>query len=136
MHCRKCGSGTFVKNGFMAGVQRYKCKNCGFQFTRETAHGKPEKDKFLAMILYLSGLSLATIGNIVGVRAQSVMRWARLLRDGFRCEKSSSTMPEEFNTSDIAPYLDEHIRSVSGKVLIITLEHLSAGNVVIIVPKP
>ena len=45
-------------------------------------------------------------------------------------------MPEEFNTSDIAPYLDEHIRSVSGKVLVITLEHLSAGNVVIIVPKP
>ena len=56
------------------------------------------------MILYLSGLSLATIGNIVGVSAQSVMRWARLLRDGFRCEKSSSTMPEEFNTSDIAPF--------------------------------
>ena len=50
MHCRKCGSEVFVKNGFVAGVQRYKCKKCGFQFTRETPHGKPMKDKILALI--------------------------------------------------------------------------------------
>ena len=52
MHCWKCGSEAFVKNGFMAGAQRYKCKKCGFQFTRDTPHGKALKDKILALVLY------------------------------------------------------------------------------------
>ena len=78
MHCWKCGSEAFVKNGFMAGSQRYKCKKCGFQFTRDTPHGKPMKDKILALVLYLSGLSMNVIGKILGVTAQSVMRWIKM----------------------------------------------------------
>ena len=58
MHCRKCGSEAFTKNGVIAGTQRYECKQCGSQFTRETPHGKPMKDKVLALVLYLSGLSM------------------------------------------------------------------------------
>ncbi|MGE9986182.1 transposase-like zinc-binding domain-containing protein [Desulfovibrio sp. SGI.169] len=34
MHCRKCGSEAFTKNGVIAGTQRYNRKQCGFQFTR------------------------------------------------------------------------------------------------------
>ncbi|MBE6440895.1 MAG: IS1 family transposase [Desulfovibrio desulfuricans] len=83
MYCRKCGSEAFVNNGFMAGVQRYKCKKCGFQFTRETPHGRPMKDKILALILYLSGLSMNAIGNIIEVSTQSIMRWIRMFYDKF-----------------------------------------------------
>ena len=36
--------------------QRYRCKNCGYQYTKTTPRGKLEKDKILALILYLSGL--------------------------------------------------------------------------------
>jgi transposase-like protein len=83
MQCRKCGAEATVKNGFMAGIQRYKCKNCSFQFTGETAHGNPMKDKILALILYLSGLSMNMTAKIIGVSAQTVMRWIRLFYDRF-----------------------------------------------------
>ncbi|WP_298068446.1 helix-turn-helix domain-containing protein [uncultured Mailhella sp.] len=136
MHCRKCGSEAFVKNGSVAGVQRYKCKECGFQFTRETPHGKPMKDKILALVLYLSGLSMTMIGKIIGVSTQSVMRWIKMFYDKF-AENESQANIEEIEVDEMVSYINKKkITSGSGKLLIITLENLSAGNVVIVVPKP
>ena len=77
MKCLKCGCEGAYKYGHMKGYQRYRCKNCGYQFTKTTPRGKPEKDKILALILYLSGLSMSATGRILGVIAQSVMRWIR-----------------------------------------------------------
>lgn len=136
MHCRKCGSEAFVKNGFMAGAQRYKCKHCGFQFTRETPHGKPMRDKILALILYLSGLSLNMIGKIVGVSGQSVMRWIKMFHEKFINDDIQSNI-EEIEIDEMVSYINKKkITSGYGKLLIITLENLSVGNVVIVVPKP
>lgn len=136
MHCRKCGSEAFVKNGFMAGAQRYKCKHCGFQFTRETPHGKPMRDKILALILYLSGLSMNMIGKIVGVSGQSVMRWIKMFYEKFINDDIQSKI-EEIEIDEMVSYINKKkITSGSGKLLIITLEDLSVGNVVIVVPKP
>lgn len=137
MHCRKCGSEAFVKNGFMAGAQRYKCKLCGFQFTRETPHGKPMKDKILALILYLSGLSMNMIGKIVGVSTQSVMRWINIFYEKFADNDESQSNIEEIEVDEMVSYITKKkITSGSGKLLIITHENLSVGNVVIVVPKP
>ena len=61
----------------MKGLQRYKCKQCAYQFTQESPRGKALKDKILALTLYLSGLSMNMAGQIVGVSAQSVMRWIK-----------------------------------------------------------
>ena len=137
MHCRKCGSEAFAKNGFMAGAQRYKCKNCGFQFTRETPHGKPIKDKIIALILYLSGLSMSAIGKIIGVSSQSVMRWIRMFYDKFISENDTKSKIDEIEVDEMYSYINKkRIQSGSGKLLIITLENLSVGSVVIVVPKP
>ena len=137
VHCRKCGSEAFAKNGFIAGTQRYKCKQCGFQFTRETSHGKPMKDKILALILYLSGLSMNMIGKIVGVSTQSVMRWINMFYEKFAANAESQSNIEEIEVDEMVSYITKKkITSGSGKLLIITLENLSAGNVVIVVPKP
>ena len=137
VHCRKCGSEAFAKNGFIAGTQRYKCKQCGFQFTRETSHGKPMKDKILALILYLSGLSMNMIGKIVGVSTQSVMRWINMFYEKFAANDESQSSTEEIEVDEMVSYITKKkITSGSGKLLIITLENLSAGNVVIVVPKP
>lgn len=137
MHCRKCGSEAFTKNGFVAGTQRYKCKQCGFQFTRETSHGKPMKDKILALILYLSGMSMNMIGKIVGVSTQSVMRWINMFYEKFAANDESQSNIEEIEVDEMVSYITKKkITSGSGKLLIITLENLSAGNVVIVVPKP
>ena len=137
MQCRNCGSETLVKNGFMAGAQRYKCKHCGFQFTRETPHGKPLRDKRLALVLYLSGLSMRMIGTIVGVSTQSVMRWITLLYNNVAARDRSPSQMEEIDADAVVSCMTKKkITSGSGKLLIITLETSSAGNVLIVVPKP
>jgi transposase-like protein len=33
LRCKGCGSEEQVKNGFMRGKQRYRCKSCGLNFT-------------------------------------------------------------------------------------------------------
>ena len=137
MHCRKCGSEAFVKNGFMAGAQRYKCKKCGFQFTRETPHGKPKRDKILALVLYVSGLSMSAIGKIIGVSSQSVMRWTRMFYDKFASENDTNAKIDEIEIDEMYSYINNKaIQSGSGKLLFITLENLSVGNVMIVIPKP
>ena len=137
MHCRKCGSEAFVKNGFMAGAQRYKCKKCGFQFTRETPHGKPMKDKILALILYLSGLSMSATGKIINVSSQSVMRWIRMSYDKFISENDITSEIEKIEIDEMYSYINKkNIQSGSGKLLIITFKNFSVGDVVIVVPKP
>ena len=55
MICEKCGGGDFCKNGVNTGIQRYKCKNCGYNFTKGR-HSKPVHLKRLALQLYLEGL--------------------------------------------------------------------------------
>ncbi len=137
MRCWKCGSEAFVKNGFMAGAQRYKCKECGFQFTRETPHGKPMKDKILALILYLSGLSMNAIAKIIGVSSQSVMRWIRMFYDKFISKNDINSEIEEIEVDEMYSYINKkNIQSGSGRLLIITLKNFSVGDVVIVVPKP
>jgi len=48
MKCRKCSSEKRIKFGKADGVQRYKCKNCGYLYTveRRSTEKPPEmKDK-------------------------------------------------------------------------------------------
>lgn len=136
MRCRKCGSDASVKNGFMAGAQRYKCKMCGFQFTRETPHGKPMRDKILALILYLSGLSMSAIGKIIGVSGQSVMRWIRMFAEKFAMEAQEESTIEEIEVDEMHTFINKKKNLFgSGKLWVITLASSSAGNVVIVVPK-
>ena len=105
MHCRKCGSEAFTKNGVIAGTQRYKCKRCGFQFTRETPHEKPMKDKVLALVLYLSGLSMNMIGKIVGVRTKNVMRWINMFYEKFSANNEPQSNVEEIEVDEMVSYI-------------------------------
>ena len=40
LRCKRCGSEEHVKNGFMKGLQRYRCKACGLNFTDTIASGR------------------------------------------------------------------------------------------------
>jgi transposase len=77
VNCRKCGSAWIVRNGHHLGKQRFKCKECEFQFTRTDAKGKPPQTKCLAIILYVTGLSLRAIASIVNVSPKAVLDWVR-----------------------------------------------------------
>lgn len=77
LKCPKCGGEQNVKNGKVFGWQRYKCKQCGHQFTKISPKGKPMSIKLISHQFYLSGLSMREISKIVGVTAQTVSRWIK-----------------------------------------------------------
>ena len=45
LRCKRCGSEEHVKNGFMKGLQRYRCKACGLNFTDTPPRGMPLRDQ-------------------------------------------------------------------------------------------
>jgi transposase-like protein len=73
--CKGCGSGTYVKNGFMRGKQRYLCKACGLNFIATPPRGKPLRVKATAVLLYVSGLSMNRTAKILGVSTPTVQDW-------------------------------------------------------------
>ena len=77
LYCKKCGGENHVKAGFVEGEQRYKCKDCGCQFVPTRHRGKPEKDKLLAIWLYLHGLSFRTIAKLLQVTHKSIYDWVK-----------------------------------------------------------
>jgi transposase-like protein len=89
----------------MKGLQRYKCKHCNYQFTQETPRGKPMKDKILALILYLSGLSMNMTAQIVGVSTQSVMRWIKLFYAKYADIPAPEGVVQEVEIDEMHHYL-------------------------------
>ena len=68
--CKKCNSQWFIKNGIVAGKQRYKCKNCNATF-REGDNRTNEKiiaPKALCILLYaIAKGSFRMLGRILNV---------------------------------------------------------------------
>jgi transposase len=77
MYCKKCHSENQVKAGFIKGEQRYQCKDCGCKFVPTRHKGKPEKDKILAIWLYMHGLSFRTIAKLFKVTHKAVHDWVK-----------------------------------------------------------
>src|SRR3954451_3684151 len=75
LRCEGCGSGEHVKNGFMRGKQRYRCRACGLNFTDTPPRGMPPRVKVEAVLLYLSGLSMNRTAKLLGVSTPSVQAW-------------------------------------------------------------
>lgn len=89
--CKFCQSDQLCKNGFVRGLQRYKCKSCKKNFTITPLRGVPEKDKLKAIVLYSSGLSMNRISKLFGVSATAVLKWVRAFGKDkcFKIEPSS-----------------------------------------------
>ena len=136
MNCPKCDSDVAVKNGFVKGIQRFKCKKCGCQYTRSTPHGKPLKVKILALVLYLSGISMNMIGRIIGVSGQSIMRWIKAF--GLACmQEQQSEMENEIEIDEMHHFVGSKKNFFGcGKYLVIPLDDCLAGNVAIVVRRP
>ena len=83
LRCKRCGSGEHVKNGFMKGLQRYRCKACGLNFTDTPPRGMPLRVKVTAVLLYLSGLSMNRTAKLLGVSTPSVMAWIEQFAEVF-----------------------------------------------------
>jgi transposase len=78
MNCPRCKSSSHRKNGIVDGRQRYKCHDCGYNYSVEiksTASSSFVKRQ--ALQLYLEGLGFRSIGRILGVSHVSVQKWIK-----------------------------------------------------------
>ncbi len=132
--CKKCGSKEYHKSGHIHGKQRYKCKDCGHQYTKTTPQGKPEKDKIMALILFLSGLSMNATGKILNVSTQTIMRWIRKMHDRFIPNKLDISDVKEVEMDEMHHYYQKKLKNYgSGKLLIIETETSSGGLLDIVI---
>jgi len=78
--CKRCQSERVVKNGEVRGQQRYRCKNCSYNFVigdRRVGESLAAR-KALAVILYsLSKASFGMLGRIFGVSRTLAYRWIK-----------------------------------------------------------
>ena len=74
--CPKCQSEKTRKDGIVKQRQRYMCKECRYHFT-VMERGKPSKMKRDALVLYLEGLGLRSIGRFLGVSHVTVYNWIK-----------------------------------------------------------
>jgi transposase-like protein len=107
-HCKKCGSVEYVKSGFVRGLQRYKCKGCGCNFTATPLRGKPAAMKALAVLLYAMGnATQGMIARLFNVSHVAVYNWIRE-------EGEKTPEPSIKATAGIVP-IDEMWHFVNGK---------------------
>ena len=76
--CKQCDSISTVKNGVVRNKQRYKCKDCGYNFVEGDLRKERNLDKQrLALHLYLENMGFRAIGRVLGVSNVSVLNWVR-----------------------------------------------------------
>ena len=100
MHCCRCGSVESVKSGKMNGLQRYRCKGCGYHYTNTHGRGYPLEMKLQAVRLYKEGVGFRGIGRLLGVSNVTVLKW---MRDAGKLlkQKVLSQLPEQVDAMDV-----------------------------------
>lgn len=112
--CKQCGGTSFVKNGFVRNLQRYRCRTCGCNFTATPKRGRSIGIKALAIFLYRFGrFSYRKLGKLLGVSWVSVYKWVRQAS-----EPLGSEIMEEIREME----LDELCHFLCEKKTIIGLE--------------
>ena len=78
MKCPNCKKEKSVKNGIIKGKQRFKCKECGCNYTVGYAEvSEKEKKRRFGLSMYLEGLGFHSIGRLLQVSHVTVMNWVR-----------------------------------------------------------
>ena len=133
MNCPRCKQENAVKNGKARGNQRYKCKTCGFQFTRLTSRGRPPWQRALAVFLYCRGVSISTVARMFSVSPSTIFKWIR------KFGSTRTPLPEPaangaifLDENEITQYLKKQSESSeSGKIFVVIPEDVSSENVIV-----
>lgn len=76
--CKRCSSGNHIKSGHIRNLQRYKCCDCGCQFTQTSRRGVHPLLRQLSIILYAHcGVSMSGIAKLFKVSVVAVLKWIR-----------------------------------------------------------
>jgi transposase len=105
--CKKCSSKKHVKAGHIRGHQRYKCKECGCQFTDTKIRGVDPALKSFGILLYSHcGVSMGNLAKMFKVSTVAVLKW-------IRCAAAQIQEPKK-ETPEIV-MVDEFWHFVNGK---------------------
>ena len=137
LQCKRCGSEEQRKNGFMRGKQRYLCKECGLNFTDTPPRGMPFRLKVVAVLLYVSGLSMNRTAKLLGVSTPSVMHWI----EQFAKEHAPKPAPEGralvVELDEMWHYLKKRPTSCgSGRLGIVLQADWLTGNAAVVTGPP
>ena len=62
MKCPRCKSENNFKNGIVRGNQRYKCKDCGYNYTFDYSYfAEKERKRRFGLSMYLEGFNMKTV---------------------------------------------------------------------------
>ena len=74
--CKRCGSQTRIKNGIVQTRQRYKCKDCAYNYIDGDKRQKYTiKDKLKVIKLYLENNGIRTIERLTGIYNSQISKW-------------------------------------------------------------
>ena len=76
LSCKDCQGNRIIKNGFIEDVQRYRCKQCGYNFVEGDKRIKyGSKDHLKVIKLYLENCGIRTIERLTGIRNSQISKW-------------------------------------------------------------
>jgi transposase len=78
MECKQCRKGHIVRNGRVRGKQRYRCKDCGYNFIEGDARVRRDtaiKRAFAVLLYSLGKASYGFIARLFDVTPPAVKKW-------------------------------------------------------------
>jgi transposase-like protein len=122
MNCPRCKSEKKVKNGVINEKQRYRCKDCRYNYTvekRSNEYSNSTKKK--ALQLYLEGLGFRSIGRILNVSNVSVLNWIKFFGKEVKSLQSESRDIEIVEVDEMHSYIGYKKTIVGFGLLLIDL---------------
>ena len=136
LSCKKCTSQKYVKCGHIRGFQRYKCRECGCQFTATKARGVYPALRELGIILYAHfDVSMRGIALLSKVSTVAVLKWVRAYSDKIsQTEKIETHPPEIIQVDEMWHFVNgKKTRYGSGEQLMGYHVNLLDGNWALVV---
>ena len=137
LRCERCGCDEQTKNGFMRGKQRYRCKDCGLNFTDTPPRGMPFQVKVLAVLLYVSGLSMNRTAKLLGVSTPTVQAWIERFARVYAQKPEPEGRAVVIELDEMWHYLKKsQSRSGSGRLGIVLQGNWWTGNAAVVTRPP
>ena len=137
LRCKRCGAEGHVKNGFMRGKQRYRCRACGLNFTDTPPRGMPLRVKVTAVLLYLSGLSMNRTAKLLGVSTPSVEAWIERFAEVYAQKPEPEGRAVVVELDEMWRFLKKsRTSSGCGRLGIVPRDGSSTGSWGVVMPPP
>lgn len=135
--CPRCGSIKTDKNGQANSYPKRKCKDCAYQYTKDTLPGAPQNVRLACVLLYVHGLSMNAIAKLFNYTPPAVLRWIKTFgrQDFFKPEPVSDGVLLEID--EMHHYLKKSpIRSGYGRLIVEIPAISSTGSLAAVMQIP